>query len=293
LVYGTKDKIKFWHPGMNAPLALGDVKPNWGARAMAYHDGKLYAGIENKVYDIAEGREIYRTTGRVYSLFSHNGALVSASLIPTGEGSKNQEALSVVDLTDERELLDSRHGMIGGFRGFRLDSLRMNSANGEMLLVSGRIWKVQPLACSFREIGRYIGDYGQLASDGNRAFAVGYGANRDSLEAIELPKFRTVADWPKGDGALQMATLADNDLILGVYDREAKAARFETVSMTKELVNGPVRDAKPELLFMDPEFDGSCLFGIGNPIVAVPRQDLASIVHDLAEKIKSGQIGQN
>lgn len=318
LIYGSKNNVMAWHIDLKNPIVLATRNDSGENRShvtsLAFRDGKLYdAGYGGIVRETLTNRVIggipkTKEESPIFGIGFLNSKLVA---LRHAELSKTSPKMGAELYYVENN--ESITNQLGGYKkdgsGYKEDRLfyRPHSLelkitkNGKIYIASENIIQVIPRENKKPKIEKltgYLGDFAILACDENKVYSIhthNEDSNPDGTEVREVPSNKRVAFWTpsedwkgkenqKSYGYAKMFAAIGNTLIIGTeYLKKYSNNEFNiySVNITPKMLrskNGA--RASPQILIRN-AFKDPHVYGCGNPLVVLPREDLEKILHQI------------
>lgn len=313
LVYGSKNEIRAWHSDMEEPIILATrhESDEYGSHitSLAFNEGTLFdAGYGGVVRETLSGEIIGETggkasesplfgigflEGRLVALRHEEGFLtrdkdyrVYARLHYVESG---EDIASHLGIDWKEELLD-----------YRPHSLDLEiTTNGEIYVASQNIVQVCPVKEGkpiIKRLGRYLSDFVLLASDENQVISSHFhnlGSNPDGTEVREVPSGKRLTYWSpdniigakkqKGYGYMKMFAQIGTTLFIGTKEYGADGAGIHEgtiymMNLTPKMLGSESGSRAALIPLVRRAFEAPRVYGAGNPLIAVMREDLERIL---------------
>jgi len=305
IVYGSQNKVLAFHTDMDKPVLLTeriDKEERGGGHvtSLAFDKSKkeLYdaAGYEGVVRNTLTGEKVYSFNPEkncaIHSLCFYNGNLVAlqqignyvASLVDTQSGS------NIAIITADREK---------GLK-FRPSSLSMAITNrGRIYVSSENIIEVIPQEKGQTKVKRltdYLSDFTRLITNGKDVYCVYNYHDPEGAQVRRVPSHKKVAFWkPSIDnkdpsnnkvyGFPDISAIIGDTLVVGTTIYKSTTTMYKhpdhslyLIQLTQKMLEARKgARATPQLLLKE-AFEDAHVYGVGNPMIIIPRKDLENII---------------
>ncbi len=295
LVYGSHNKAFMWHPGLKKPVLL--ATRNNHITSFAYGSGILFdGGYDGVVRETISSEVVTAHVAKnkhdpIFGLGILHEELVSLreseekTSLRLHFEKRGRQVPILNGSSTEKEPLDYRPRSLG-FTVTSCATMYVHSEN-----VTKVLWSPKKKIANLQKMTNYLNDTPKMISSGAEVYTVSCHNPYDTTDGVEVCNLngKRFTYWKPDEsfgkqstgklyGFTQMVAIKDDLLVVGTHDYKTHKNNFYGIEITKLMKSARHGvEAQPQLLLKN-AFKKSEVYGVGNPLIILPRSDLEKLL---------------